>query len=69
MLCFGLALALEVDVAGDGGLASVGVGGVIRVVGVAGLSTRLGGVAGSVVMILFGADDGREGVDWVSAES
>jgi hypothetical protein len=60
VLCFELFLPLELDVAGDGGLASVGVGGVTKVDGV---STRLGGVAGSVVTILFGAETGREGED------
>lgn len=56
-VCFAPAFALEVDRAGDAGaFASVGVGGVTKVVGA---SPRFGGVAGIWVMILFGALTGR----------
>lgn len=51
------------DPEGEGGLCSVGVGGVTKVVGA---SFRLGGVAGKAVIILCGVVDGRMGVDWVS---
>lgn len=54
---------LAVDPVGEAGFASVGVGGVTKVVGA---STVLGGVAGILVMIRFGALEGRFGVDWVS---
>jgi hypothetical protein len=65
--CFALAFELLVELAGDaGGFASVGVGGVTSVVGA---SARFGGVAGICVIILFGAVEGRFGVDWVSAPS
>jgi hypothetical protein len=53
-------LELAVELAGEAGLASVGVGGVTSVVGA---STVFGGVAGSCVMIRLGAADGSEDVD------
>jgi len=64
-VCFALGFELEEGRAGEAGLASVGVGGVTNVVGV---STRFGGVAGVVVMILLGALEGRDEVDCVSSE-
>ena len=61
--CFAPVFGDDVAVVGDGGLASVGVGGVTNVVGA---STRFGGVAGLSVMIFLGAWDGSDGVDCVS---
>jgi hypothetical protein len=53
-------LELPVELAGDAGLISVGVGGVTSVVGA---STAFGGVAGICVIIRLGAFDGNEDVD------
>lgn len=64
--CFAPDFELAVDPVGDAGFASVGVGGVTSVVGA---STTFGGVAGICVMMRFGADVGRDGVDWVSGLS
>lgn len=47
---------------GETGFPSVGVGGVIKVVGA---STRFGSVAGSVVMMRFGVIERRDVVDCV----
>ncbi len=52
-----------VESVGEAAFASVGVGGVMKVVGA---SDRLGGVAGSEVMMRFGPRDLRDGVDFVS---
>lgn len=60
--CFTVFLEL-VDSVGEEGFGSVGVGGVMKVVGA---SDRLGGVAGSEVTMRFGATDLSEGVDFVS---
>lgn len=49
---------------GDETFASVGVGGVTKVVG--GASSRFGGVAGICVMMRFGAVPRRDGLDCVS---
>jgi hypothetical protein len=61
-VCLVPALELVVDAVGDGGFASVGVGGVTNVVGA---STRFGGVTGVRLTILFGALAGRLEVDCV----
>lgn len=49
---------------GEEAFPSVGVGGVMKVVGA---SDKLGGVAGSEVMMRFGATDLNDGVDFVSS--
>jgi hypothetical protein len=63
LLCCTVFLEL-VDSVGEEGFGSVGVGGVMKVVGA---SDRLGGVAGSEVMMRFGATDLSDGVDLVSS--
>lgn len=64
--CLAEVFGLAVDFVGDGGLASVGVGGVTRVVGA---SPRLGGVEGILVTIRLGTLDLRLAVDCVSSPS
>jgi hypothetical protein len=59
--CFPASFEL-VEWVGEAGFPSVGVGGVTKVVGA---SERLGGVAGSWVMIRLGAVDRREAADCV----
>ena len=49
---------------GEEAFPSVGVGGVMKVVGA---SDKLGGVAGSEVMMRFGATDLNDGVDFVAS--
>lgn len=61
-VCFAAFLEL-VDPVGETSLASVGVGGVMKVVGA---SDRLGGVAGNCVMILVGATARLDGLADVS---
>ena len=61
VLCFTLSLELVENV-GEDAFPSVGVGGVMKVVGA---SARFGGVAGSWVMIRLGAVERREVVDCV----
>jgi hypothetical protein len=62
-VCFVPVFEFAVEPVGDGGFASVGVGGVTKVVGA---STTFGGVTGVKVMILLGVLATRFGVDCVA---